>query len=584
MFARSRLPDNWRRWSFTVVALSCIVGPARAQQDVPAPSTNTASTNEPERAPDQFAISAIDVTGVTKLSPADLERIIYRFTGPDKSNATVEEARKAVQDAYTARGYEAVLVESPLQPRELFNAGIITIAVTESPVGIVTVKGSKYHSERVVRAQLPSLGTGRPIDFKALQTEFSAVDRFPDRKVEFSPKPGEMPGTTDVDLIVKDTFPLHSIFELNNDNSASTTRLRLSGSVRFTDMWKIGHTLSANFIIAPQRKSDSSVVAGSYVAPLLGSPWTLSLSGYRSNSNIAALGGTNVLGKGYQVGVRAAYRLPSKSSFQSVSFAADFKNFEQDVFFGGVSVGKTPIRYIPVTLDYTASSADSDSGFAKKIGTSTFSVNATTTLGFRAIKRQLCIDTSGGQSLVVDQSQCRPLLPGRVLDDQFTNSAVYSSENFVHFNLGFNYALATASDWVFASSWNVQIADVHLVTNEQFSAGGRSSVRGYFESEAIGDQGFVSTFEVAWPSLSPLLGKHVDELRAYAFVDAGYVRTLGTLPGVTNTSRLLSVGGGARMKLFDRLYGEVIFGVALRDSSTTKKGDPRTVFVVRGEF
>lgn len=587
MTVRSRVPYLWKHWLLAVMAVGANVASASAQESATLPTRtadDAASANQPERAPDQFAINAIDVTGVTKLSVAELERIIYRFTGPGRSNVTVEEARKAIEAAYFAKGYEAVLVESPLQPREAFNAGVITIAVNESPVGNIRVTGSKFHSDRVVRAQLPSLAPGKPIDFKALQNEFSSVSRFPDREVEFSPKPGEVAGTTDVDLIVKDTFPLHANFELNNDNSASTTRLRLSGAVRYTDMWKIGHTLSANFIIAPERKADSSVVAASYVAPLLGSPWTLSVSGYRSNSNIAALGGTNVLGNGYQVGVRAAYRLPTRTSFQSVSFGADFKNFEQDVIFGGVSVGKTPIRYVPVTLEYNASSADSESNFAKKIGTSTFSVNAGSTLGLRAIKRQLCIDTTGGQSLVVDRAQCLARLPGRVLDDQFTNSAVFSSENFVHFNLGFNYALATASDWVFASSWAVQIADVHLVTNEQFSAGGRSTVRGYFESEAVGDQGFVSTFELAAPSLAPLLGRYVDELRAYAFVDAGYVRTIGTLPGVINTTRLLSVGGGARLKIFDRLYGEVIVGVPLNPGSAAKKGEPRTVFVVRGEF
>lgn len=548
-------------------------------------ATGAASNpNLPERAPDKFPIYAIDVTGVTKLSSRELERIIYPFTGPERSNVDVEAARKAIQDAYVAKGYESVLVESPLQTRELFAAGVISIAVNESPVANVRVVGSKYHSDRVVRNQLPSIAEGEPLDFKALQTEFAAADRFPDRKVEFSPKPGEKPGTIDVDLIVKDELPLHSTLELNNDNSASTTRLRLNGSVRYTDLWKLGHTLSANFVIAPERRSDSSVVAGSYVAPLIGTPWTLTLSGYRSNSNVAALSGTNVLGKGYQVGLRAAYRLPSKDSFQSVGFAADFKNFDQDVIFNGVSVGRTPIRYVPVTLDYSIFAADSDSGFAKRIGTSTFGVTTSATLGIRAIKRQLCIDTSGGQSLVVDRSECAAKLAGRILDDQFTNSAVFSSENFVHLNLGFNYSLATASDWVLTTSWAVQVSDVHLVTNEQFSAGGRSTVRGYFESEAVGDQGFVSTFELAAPSLAPMLGQYVDELRAYGFVDSGYVRTLATLPGVRSYSKLLSVGGGARIRLFDQLYGEVIVGVPLNAGTATKKGEPRTVFVVRGEF
>lgn len=575
VFANHRI-GNVRR----VLALAIMLAPFSVRaQDAP-----VAPPNVPQRAPDTFPIYAIDVSGVTKLAPGELERIVYKFTGPNRSNVDVEGARKAIQDAYVAKGYESVLVESPLQQRELFLAGVIQIAVSESPVANVRVVGSKYHADGVVRNQLSSIKEGEPLNFKALQTEFTSADRYPDRKVEFSPKPGEKPGTIDVDLVVKDKFPLHSTFELNNDNSASTTRLRLNGSVRYTDVWRIGHTLSANFVISPQRRTDTSAVAASYVAPILGTPWTLTLSGYRSNSNIAALGGTNVLGNGYQVGLRAAYRLPSTSAFQSFGFAADFKNFDQDVILNGVSVGATPIRYVPLTVDYTISAADADSGFAKKIGTSTFGATLGATVGLRAIKRQVCIDTSGGQSLVVNRSECDAKLAGRVLDDQFTNSAVFSSENFVHFNLGFNYSLATAGDWIFTANWGVQIADGHLVTNEQFSAGGRSTVRGYFESEAVGDQGFVSSFEVGWPSLAPLLGKYVDELRPYAFVDTAFVRTLNVLPGQVSDFRLLSVGGGARLRLFDRLYGEVIVGVPLNDGVVTKKGEPRTVFVVRGEF
>jgi hemolysin activation/secretion protein len=563
-----------------VLALASMVVPFSVQ----AQNAPTASANLPQRAPDTFPIYAIDVTGVTKLAPGELERIIYKFTGPGRSNVDVEAARKAIQDAYVAKGYESVLVESPLQQRELFMAGVIQIAVNESPVANVRVVGSKYHADGVVRNQLSSIKEGEPLNFKALQTQFASADRYPDRRVEFSPKPGEKSGTIDVDLVVKDKFPLHSTFELNDDNSASTTRLRLNGSVRYTDVWRIGHTVSANFVISPQRRSDTSAIAGSYAAPILGTPWTLTLSGYKSNSNIAALGGTNVLGNGYQVGLRAAYRLPSTSSFQVFGLAADFKNFDQDVILNGVSVGATPIRYVPLTFDYTISAADADSRFAKKIGTSTFGASFGATVGFRAIKRQICTDTTGGQSLIVSRSECDSNLAGRVLNDQFTNSAVFSSENFVHFNLGFNYSLATASDWIFSANWAVQIADVHLVTNEQFSAGGRSTVRGYFESEAVGDQGFVSSFEVGWPSLSPLLGKYVDELRPYAFVDTGFVRTIRVLPGQVSDVRLLSVGGGARLRLFDRLYGEIIVGVPLNDGVVTKKREPRTVFVVRGEF
>jgi hemolysin activation/secretion protein len=543
-----------------------------------------AAPAQPERAPERFPINAIDVTGVTKLDVDEVERIIYKYTGPDKSSVDVEAARKAIEAAYAAKGYEAVVVESPVQPRESFEAGIITIAVNEAPVGKVAVTGSKYHSTEVVRDQLSAVKEGEPLNFKTLQTQFDYAGRFPDRRIDFAPKPGATEGTIDVDLTVKDTLPLHASLEVNNDNSPSTTPLRLAGSVRYTDMWKLGHTVSASFILAPERLSDSKVFAGSYLAPILGSRWTMSLNGYYSNSNISALGGTNVLGNGFQVGIRASYRLPTTKSVQSISFGPDFKDFNQDISLAGIPAGSTPIRYVPLSLGYSYAVADSESKFAKKVGESRLDVSANATLGFRAIRHELCFDETGGTAVIVDPAACEAGLPNHEFKDQFSNSGLFSQENFVHFNLTLNYSLATKSDWVFSAATQLQIADGHLVSNEQFGAGGRDTVRGYYQSEEVGDEGLVSSFELASPSLAPHLGKSVNDLRAFVFVDAAVIRTLDVSKGVSSDVHLFSLGAGARARLLDHLSSEIIVGVPLLDGSVSKRGDPRTVFVVRGEF
>jgi hemolysin activation/secretion protein len=553
------------------------------QQGSPTPQVEPERQAEGRRAPDRFAINAIDVTGVTQLSAAEVERIIYRFTGPDRSGQDVEAARLALQAAYTTKGFESVVVEIPGQSTDLFNQGIVEIRVSEVPLGKVQVVESRFHSDRVVRTQLSSLVEGQPLDFKALQTELNAANRFPDREVTPRFKPGAVPGTLDIDLAVKDKFPLHSSFELNNDNNPSTTRLRLSGSVRYTDLWRAGHSLSASFVIAPDRKSDSSVISGSYTAPLIGSPWTLLLYGYKSNSNIAALGGTNVLGNGYQIGARAIYRLPAKDSVQSISIGPDFKDFEQDILVGGINAASTPVRYVPLVAEYTLAGGDDASAFAKSVGVTSFDANIGVTLGLRAVKRLIsCVDRTSGLDVPIARCTTDPI--GFVFVDQFRNREIDSVENFVHFNAGFNYAIATKSDFVMAMRWSAQLADSHLVTNEQFAIGGSSTVRGYFQSEAVGDDGFVTSFELQAPSLAPVLGKSVDELRVFGFVDSGYTRTRRALPGQLSEFRLLSVGGGARFGIFDRLSGEVVVGVPLRAGTVSKKGEPRTVFVVRGEF
>lgn len=522
------------------------------------------------QAPDRFPVYAIDITGVTRLSSAEIERIIYPHLGPERDNADVEKARIAIQDAYTAKGYQAVLVSLPPQDEALFAQGIVTIAVNEAPVGKVKMTDGKFHDAKGLRDALPAVKEGQPLDLAALQTQLDRANRFPDRRVSPVFVPGDVPGTLDVELNVESDLPLHGSVELNNDNSPSTTRQRFNVSARYTNLWGAGHSISAGYATAPQRQSDSKVFSGSYTAPLHGTPWTLLLFGYKSNSDIAALGGSNVLGNGYQIGARAIYRLPAQSTTQTLSIGLDYKDFKQDIFVGATNAASTPIRYVPLTAEYSLFARDDASEFAKKLGVSDISLTLGSTFGLRAIKRNIC-------SVIVDGQPCIPV-------DQFRNREFDTFENFVHFNGSLGYSLTTKADIVLALNMAAQLSDSHLVTNEQFAAGGLGSVRGYFQSEAVGDDGISGGLEVQAPSLASKLGKWVDELRLFGFMDAAYVNIRYAQPGQVSSYRLLGAGGGVRLKLLDKFFGEMTLAWPLRDGSDTRKGDERLVFVLRGEF
>ncbi len=551
---------SWRVLATSVASLG-LVAPAAAQTAAPEPQSQAPEASA--QAASRFDINAFDVSGVTRFDPDQVAAILYPFVGPDRSNDDAEGARKALQDAYSARGFEAVVVELPVQPDATFRQGIVTIAVSEAPLGQVTVSGGKHHSDARVLANVPSLVPGQPIDLQALQRDVSAANRFPDRTITPTFKPSATGASVDVELKVKDDLPIHASVEVNNDNSPSTTRTRIASSARFTNLGGVGHTLSATYIFAPERKSDSEVISASYSVPFIGTPWTLLVFGYKSNSNIAALGGTNVLGDGYQIGVRATYKLPSDTTYQTITFGPDFKDFKQDITVGGVAAGSAPIRYIPFTAEYALSGADDNTSYGFNIGA---------TMGVRAINRNFV------------REGCIPSLFDNCLEDQFSYRELNANENFVHLNLSANYQRAFLGDFIGAYRLSGQIADSHLITNEQFAIGGGTNVRGYYQSEAVGDDGFSQSLELRSPSVATLFGAAVDELRVYGFADMGFVRVRGVLPGQEDQFRLLSLGGGAKLRLFNLFSGEMSIGVPLRDGPVSDAGDPRAVFVVRGEF
>lgn len=552
------MTGTWTRAGFVI---GCAFGALAAVLPASTARAQEAGARPQAIAPPQsFTVDAFDVVGVSRLSAAEIERAVYPFTGPGKTPADVEGARKAVQDAYTRAGYEAAVVEVPPQPQEEFAQGLVRISVAEAPVAEVKVTGSQHHSAVVVLEQLPSIRSGEPLNFKKLQSDLDKANRFPDRQVIPSFEAGSTPGSIAVDLKVEDRFPLHTTLEMNNDSSPNTSSLRASASVRYTDLWEVGHTLSLGYSIAPQRLSDSKAFFGSYTMPLLGSPWTFVLSGYKSNSDIAALGGTNVLGNGYQVGLQAIYRLPSDRDYHAFRVGVDYKDFKQDIGLRGETISNSPISYVPLTLGYNFSAAREKESF---------DVSVTSTLGLRVIKRVNCLD---------------PTLNPCPLEDQFTNREVDSTENFAHFNIDATYTGILPHDIIGELRLSAQFADSHLVSNEQFAVGGLSTVRGYYQSEVVGDRGAFASAEIRAPSLATYIGSYVDELRFFAFSDIGTVSVIDPLPDAQPRFRVFGAGGGVRVKVLQTFTGELVVGVPLRATGDTKRGDPRFTFMVKGEF
>ncbi len=512
-----------------------------------------------ERAPETFYVQAYDVSGVTALSVSEIERLVYAHSGPDRTNDDVEAARKALQDAYAARGLGAVVVEVPVQEREVFAQGVIQITVNEVPVGEVRVTDSRYHSLWVARKQLPSLVEGKPLDITALQADVTRANRFPDRTLNPIFKPGRAPGTIDVDIKVDDSRPLHASVNLNNDASPATTQLRAITTLRYTNLFQTGQSATFTYIVSPLNRTETEVYAGSYTFPLLRTPWSFAISGYYSNSNIAALGGTNVLGNGYQIGARAIYHLSTSGSQQQFSFGVDYKNFKQDIQVGGAISSATPIRYIPLELQYTIAGGSEQVNYAVTLGS---------TVGLRALRPRACASPTG---------PC-------VLIDAFRNREGFSNENFVRGDISFDLSYAFKNDMIAAFRLNGQLADSHLITNEQFSGGGLRSVRGYYSSEAVGDNGIAPSLELRSPSLAGNFGKWLTEARFFAFGDASFMRVINPQPEQTASFALVGLGGGFRVRIFDRISGEVLGAVAMTSGPVTKRGSPRVSFDVKGEF
>lgn len=490
------------------------------------------SSGQQDGVPASFYIQEYEVIGVKNLSRLEVERAVYPFLGPERTVGDVEQARAALEKAYRDHGYQ-VSVEIPRQDAR---RGIVLLQAVEKPVGRLRVHGSKYHDLERIKQKLPSMQEGTLPNFQKMNEEMAALSRLPDLRITPSLRNGVVPGTSDIDLQVEDTYPLHGSVEINNRHNSNTTPWRFNAALRYDNLWQLGHSLGASYQVAPERPDDATVWSGFY---LLRFPNTdnvsLILQGTKQDSDVSTLGGAAVAGRGHTLGARLSFRLPGKESFyQSLSLGMDYKNSEQEILVGGVLIS-TPVTYYPFTLSHTA-------GWGGK-GRST-ELNNSLVWQFRR--------------LGTDESN-------------FANRRYLADDGFFYYRGDLAHTRDVSGGFQIHGKVQGQLSSGPLINNEQLAGGGLATVRGYLESSALGDSGVFGTVELRSPNfLTNEPDSKDNEWRVYAFAEGGRLKLREALPDQQSTTDLASVGVGSRIRVREHFNASVDAGLPL-----TREGDSR---------
>jgi hemolysin activation/secretion protein len=514
-------------------------GPAQGKDH-----SNAASQSQTER---HFYIEEYQVEGGGHLLPrVEVEAAVYPYLGPYRTTEDVEQARGALEQAYRDKGYQTVSVQIP--PQQV-KSGVIVLEVMQGEVGRLRVHGSRYFSIDQIKREAPSLQEGQSPNFSQVTHDLLVLNDLPDRRVTPTLRGGEIPGTVDVDLNVKDTPPVHGSLEINNRYSADTTPLRLNGSVSYDNLWQLEHSIGFSFQTSPEDTNQVKVFSGYYLARIPDVSWlSLMLQGTDQDSNVNTLGGIGVAGKGDVLGGRAILTLPSQKDFyHSVSLGLDYKHFTQDVLIAGNS-SLTPVTYYPLSAAY------SGTWLGKGYETD---LNASVNLALRG---------TGSD------------------ETDFELNRHGASGDFIYFRGDLSHTRDLPGGFQVFVKAQGQAADQPLVNSEQFSGGGLGTVRGYLESEELGDNGIFGSAEMRGPSLSGLLGKAVDEWRFYLFGEGGELTLDDPLPEQQSQFKLASVGVGSRIKLLNHLNGSLDLGLPLDNGPQTNAYEPLLTFRLWAEF
>jgi len=499
-----------------------------------------------------FEIYAFKLEGNTIFTTQRLLDLLDDLVGMGRTAADVEKARDILEKFYHDEGYPAVLVNIPEQKVE---DGMIRLQVIESRVTVTRLTGNRYFSTDLILGKLPSIAPGAILYTQTLQNELNKVNRNPDLKVSpTAMAQGKELGTIEVDLKAEDNRPFHGSLEVDDRNSHDTTPLRLNLAAHYDNLWGIEHSLGVQYQFSPQKPDEVEVVSGSYTLP---APWdsdsSIVLYGVYSNSNTTTFSTNfNSIGKGEIIGTRYVIPFPAYNAYNhSAVLGFDYKNFAESSGLVGDPNGviSSPVEYMPLTLAYNASLADST-------GTTMF--NAGFNMAFRGL---------------IAKAQ------------NFSDKRFKARDNYFFATLGVERQQRLPYGAGLGVKLDGQIADQPLISNEQYPAGGMESVRGYKESEVMGDSAFHGMIELKAPDLAPHIG--LDErfqLIPYTFYDFAVVWMKEPLPGQDAAMELQGTGVGIRGRLFKDVEFQTDLGFALVDTSRIRMGNNLVHFKVKYQF
>lgn len=497
-----------------------------------------------------FEIKAFEIVGNTVLDPNLLQNTLKPFTGKAKTTQDVEKARTTLERFYHQQGYVTVLVNIPEQGVE---TGTVQLEVIESRIRRVRITGNRFFTMQKIRRELPSFKTGNILYLPKLQAELAMLNRNPDIKVAPVLAPGKELGTIDVELKVKDKPPLHGSLEFNNRSSHNTTPYRLTARIGYENLWQKEHAFALQYQTSPEDTDEVTAIVGSYVLP---APWSrnqmLAFYALQSDSEVAADEDFNTIGEGQVAGVRHITPLPSIDRYtHSFTLCLDYKDFEDELEFSNEDEEalSTSVMYMPFSTIYN-SSWTHHSGITRFRG------------GLNILFRELVTD-----------------------EDEIEDKRYKARGNYLYVTGGIERIQKLPYDFSTLLKIDGQYAEESLISNEQYTAGGLLSVRGYKEAEAAGDKAFHSTLEIIynfegsrfklgdWWGISPFI-----------FYDYAYLIKEDILSGEDGTSLLMGAGAGVRGYLTKYLDYEFVWGRALQRTEETEYEDDRYYFVAKAKF
>lgn len=402
-------------------------------------------------------------------------------------------------------------------PPQNITRGILRLVVTEAVVSQINVTGNKYFSDEQFTKYI-SIKPCCPILEEDLIRDVNFLNRNPFRNVDIIYKPGDFPGTTDIDLHVREIRPVRGFYGADNTGLDLIGKERYMAGIHLGNLFWQSHVLSYQ-ITKSFRPHGFEAHTLQYTIPL---PWKHLIFMYGGYSRVHAEIPIFIKAKSKGLSGQGSFRYdiplrPFNHCVHDLTFGFDFKRTNNSVEFARLS------------------------------STTTGHVNLTQFM----MSYELTYDKGG---LQIDALASLYFSPGRWISDQtnkiYKSFRGHSNNQYLYGRGSFKSLITLPRAWSLSLLIDMQYSNRNLLASEMFGIGGYNTVRGYDERIVNGDNGVVVSSELRTPSFGVFHNlcsrKFPDHLQFLGFVDYGKVWVNQRELVLPKSNYLFSVGPGLR--------------------------------------
>jgi len=481
----------------------------------------------PIEAPQVIRVKRFVVTGSTVFSEAELSGAIEKVIGTlgpegrEVSLAELFQARSAITDYYTSRGY---ITSGAFIPPQKLQDGVVEIRVVEGSLEDIRVTGVKRLNPGYVASRL-AIATKAPLNRDRLLQALQLLQLNPlIGSISAELSAGSLPGTSLLEVNVTETRSASATLSVNNERVPSVGSVQ--GQIQGTELnlTGIGDAISLSF----SKTQGSTALDFSYTVPL--SPYNTTLAfnaGFSNNEVIEApFNVLNIQSASYYfelTGRQPIIRTPTQelalgltlgTRTTRTTFLDDQLPFPSP---GSDGEGRTREAVVRFFQEYTNRSS-----------TYVFAARSQFTLGIDALDA--------------------------------TINASPPDSRFFSWRGQAQWVQLLAPDTILLLRTDLQLSDRPLLPIEQFGIGGLLSVRGYRQDLLLTDNGLFASIETRIPVLQ--FPRQQALVLFTPFVDVGKGWNNNPFPN-PNPDTLVSTGFGFRLQISNNFNAQIVFGFPL---------------------